>query len=42
VELFFSILTRRLLKRGEFARAEVVQRIMAFITNYDRTARPFR
>jgi transposase len=43
VELFFSILARRLLKRGEFAsRAELVQRIMAFIADYDRTARPFR
>jgi transposase len=43
VELFFSILTRRLLKRGEFAsRAELVAKMMAFIVEYDRTARPFR
>ena len=43
VELFFSILARRLLKRGEFAsRQDLVDRIMAFIADYDRTARPFR
>jgi len=42
VELFFSILTRRLLKRGEFAsRDELVERIMNFITDHNRTARPF-
>jgi transposase len=43
VELFFSILARRLLKRGEFAsRQDLVDRIMAFIADYDRTAKPFR
>lgn len=43
VELFFSILARRLLKRGEFAsREELVAKIMAFIAEYDRTAKPFR
>ena len=43
VELFFSILTRRLLRRGEFAtRAELINRVMAFIADYDTTARPFR
>ena len=43
VELFFSILTRRLLKRGEFAsRAELVAKMMAFIVEHNRTARPFR
>lgn len=42
VELFFSILTRKLLKRGEFAsRDELVQRVMAFINHHNRTARPF-
>jgi transposase len=42
-ELFFSILARRLLKRGEFGSvAELVDRIMAFIADYNRTARPFR
>ena len=43
VELFFSILTRRLLKRGEFgSRDELVDRVMGFIRTYNRTARPFR
>jgi len=43
VELFFSILARRLLKRGEFASVtELVERIMAFIAEYNRTAKPFR
>jgi transposase len=43
VELFFSILARRLLKRGEFASVtELVDRIMAFIAEYNRTATPFR
>jgi transposase len=43
VELFFSILARRLLKRGEFGSVtELVDRIMAFIADYNRTAKPFR
>ena len=43
VELFFSILARRLLKRGEFGSVEdLVARVMAFITDDNRTARPFR
>jgi transposase len=43
VELFFSILARRLLKRGEFASvADLVAKVMAFIADYNRTARPFR
>jgi transposase len=42
VELVFSILTRRLLRRGEFAsRDDLVAKIMAWIDNYDRTAKPF-
>ena len=42
VELFFSILSRKLLRRGEFAsRDELVTRIMAFIHNHNRTAKPF-
>ena len=42
VELFFSILSRKLLRRGEFAsRDELVARIMAFIHEHNRTARPF-
>jgi transposase len=43
VELFCSILARRLLKRGEFASVtELVDRIMAFIAEDNRTAKPFR
>jgi hypothetical protein len=43
VELFFSILARRLLKRGEFTSVEdLIARVMAFIDDYNRTARPFR
>jgi transposase len=43
IELFFSILTRRLLKRGEFSsRDDLVAQIMAFIAHYDATAKPFR
>lgn len=42
VELFFSILGRRLLKRGDFPSiANLTERVLAFITNYNQTARPF-
>jgi hypothetical protein len=42
-ELFFSILTRRLLRRGEFtSRQDLADKIMHFIEVYDRTAKPFR
>ena len=42
VELFFSILSRKLLRRGEFAsRDELVARIMGFIRDHNRTATPF-
>ena len=43
VELFFSILTRRLLRYGEFgSRDDLVAKIMRFITEHNHTARPFR
>jgi transposase len=43
VELFFSILARRLLKRGEFRSVEdLVAKVTAFIADYNRTAKPFR
>jgi transposase len=43
VELFFSILTRRLLRRGEFtSRDDLVATIMRFIADYDTTAGPFK
>ena len=44
VELWFSILTRRLLKRGNFESVENLQRrILAFIEYYNETlAKPFK
>jgi len=43
VELFFSILTRRLLRRGEFSsREHLTTKIHTFVTHYSRHARPFR
>jgi hypothetical protein len=43
VELFFSILARRLLKRGAFASVQdLVARVMGFIADDNRTATPFR
>jgi transposase len=43
VELFFSILERRLLRRGEFSSVdELTGRIIAFIKDYNRRAAPFR
>jgi transposase len=43
IEIFFSILTRRLLRRGEFtSRAHLASKIRNFIAEYSRTAKPFR
>ena len=43
VELFFSILERRLLRRGEFDSVDhLASRIIAFINDYNRRAKPFR
>jgi len=43
VEIFFSILTRRVLQNAEFtSQAQLAKRILTFITHYDRTAKPFR
>ena len=44
VEIWFSILTRRLLKRGNFSStAELKRRILAFIEFFNETlAKPFR
>ena len=43
VELFFSILTRRLLKRGNFAtRDDLINKVMRFIHDHNRHAKPFR
>ena len=43
VELWFSILTRRLLRRGEFrSRKHLAAKITNFIIAYDQRAKPFR
>lgn len=43
VEIFFSILARRLLKRGAFAsEQDLAQQMLAFVETYNQTARPFR
>jgi transposase len=43
VELFFSILERRLLRRGEFDSVDdLAQRVIDFIKDYNRRAAPFR
>ena len=43
VELFFSILERRLLRRGEFDSVDdLADRVIAFIKDYNRRATPFR
>ena len=42
VELFFSILTRKVLRRGNFSsRGELVSKMMAYIERYNATAKPF-
>ena len=43
VELFFSILSRKLLKHNSFAtRDELVLRIVRWINDYNKSARPFK
>ncbi len=43
VELFLSIVSRRLLKHGEFTSVDdLADRLIAFIDDYNRSARPFR
>ncbi|MGH9268829.1 MAG: IS630 family transposase [Acidimicrobiales bacterium] len=43
VELFFSIMQRRLLSRGEFTSVEdLADKIIAFINDYNRRAKPFK
>ena len=42
IELWFSILSRRLLRRGIFTSTkDLVEQIMSFIKEYNKTARPF-
>ena len=43
IEIFFSILTRRILRRGDFAsRDNLIEKIINFITTYNHSAKPFR
>ena len=43
IEIWFSILVRRALKRGNFPSLEALrERILAFIAYYNQTAKPFR
>ncbi len=43
VEMWFSILVRRVLKRGDFPSQEALQaRILAFIEYFNKTAKPFK
>jgi transposase len=42
VEIFFSILARRLLKRGAFSdEQDLARQMLAFVETYNQTARPF-
>jgi transposase len=43
IELWFSILARKVLKRGSFVSVEALcAAVLAFIAHYNRTAKPFR
>ncbi len=43
IEIWFSILVRRVIKRGNFRSVEALQeRILAFIAYFNQTAKPFR
>lgn len=43
VELFFSILQRKVLTNGDFtSRDDLIAKLLCFITDYDQTAKPFQ
>lgn len=43
VELFFSILQRKVIRNGDFiSRNDLVSKMLRFIADYDQTARPFK
>jgi transposase len=43
IEIWLSILTRKLLRRGSFTSVDdLTTRVLAFIAHYNRTARPFK
>jgi putative transposase len=42
IEIFFGILSRRIIRRGVFqSKQELIDRILAFLDSYNREARPF-
>jgi transposase len=42
IELFFSILQRKVIRNGDFAsRDDLIDKLLRFIADYDQTARPF-
>jgi transposase len=43
VELFFSILQRKVIRNGNFeSRDDLITKLLTFITDYDQTAKPFK
>ena len=43
IEIWFSILVRRVIKRGNFRSVDALrERILAFITYFNQTAKPFK
>lgn len=43
IELFFSIIQRKVIKNGNFtSRQDLVDKLLGFISDYDETARPFK
>jgi transposase len=43
IELFFSILQRKVIRNGNFtSRQDLIDKLIAFITDYDATAKPFK
>ncbi|MGH9185659.1 MAG: transposase [Acidimicrobiales bacterium] len=43
VEMFFSILQRKVITNGNFAsRDDLIAKLLGFIADYDQTARPFK
>lgn len=42
IELFFSILQRKVIRNGNFdSREDLISKMLGFISDYDRTAKPF-
>ncbi|MGI8686933.1 MAG: IS630 family transposase, partial [Acidimicrobiales bacterium] len=42
IELFFSILQRKVIRNGNFdSREDLIAKLLGFISDYDRTAKPF-